>query len=182
MHAPHLRLRNTSLLQPRASHLRLVSGTPLQNALDAFHLEGELPMAARAQVKPDFDGPEDRRLADDIAHVMHHRPLMSRLARLDAAHGDAAGEIAKSAAELSPPPSTPAAAEPPAPLLPSDPRSIEEVIDDLGYVASPPPSAEWLDKARRAQRKERARHAMAWITTLAIAGTIVATASLMLRV
>ena len=37
-------------------------------------------MAARAQVKPDFDGPEDRQLADDIARAMQHRPLMSRLA------------------------------------------------------------------------------------------------------
>lgn len=182
MHAPHLRLRNTSLLQPRGSHLRLVSGPQLRNALDAFHFEGELPMPARAQVKPDFDGPEDRQLADDIARVMHHRPLMSRLARIEAAHGDAAGVIAKSATELSPAPSAPTAAEPPALPLPSDPRSIEEVIDDLGYVASPPPSAEWLDTARRAQRKERARHAMAWVTTLAIAGAIVATASLMLRV
>ena len=42
-------------------------------------------MAARAQVKPDFDGPEDRQLADDIARVMHHRPLMSRLARVETA-------------------------------------------------------------------------------------------------
>ena len=46
-------------------------------------------MAARAQVKPDFDGPEDRQLADDIARVMHHRPLMSRLARVETAHGEA---------------------------------------------------------------------------------------------
>jgi hypothetical protein len=66
--------------------------------------------------------------------------------------------------------------------MPSDPRSIEEVIDDLGYSASPPPSAEWLDNARLAHREERRRHALGWLTTLAIATTIVATAFLLLRV
>ena len=59
-------------------------------------------MAARAQVKPDFDGPEDRQLADDIARAMHHRPLMSRLARVETVHGDAAGVVAKSATRLAP--------------------------------------------------------------------------------
>jgi hypothetical protein len=71
-------------------------------------------------------------------------------------------------------------AEPPP--IAADPRSLEEVIDDLGYEASPPPSAEWLDKARREQRAERRRHAIAWVTTLGIAGTIVASASLLLRI
>ena len=56
------------------------------------------------------------------------------------------------------------------------------MIDDLDHVASPPPSAEWLDKARREHRQERTRNAMAWVTTLAIAGTIVAVAFLLLRV
>jgi hypothetical protein len=138
-------------------------------------------MVASAQVQPDFDGPEDRQLAADIARVMHHRPLMSRLARVEAAHEGAAGFVAKSARAA--PAGQPAAAlaEPPPPL-PSDPRSIEEIIDDLGYRAAAPPSAEWLDKARLAQRQERMRHAAGWLTTLAIAVTIVASAFLLLRV
>jgi hypothetical protein len=136
-------------------------------------------MAASAQVKPDFDGPEDRQLADDIARVMHHRPLMSRLARVESAHEGAAGFVAKTAKRAAP--VEPATAEGPPPM-PSDPRSIEEVIDDLGYSASPPPSAEWLDNARLAHREERRRQALGWLTTLAIATTIVATAFLLLRV
>lgn len=166
---------------PGRPHLRLVSGPQLRNASDAFHFEGEPPMAAPAQVKPDFDSAEDRQLADDIARVMHHRPLMSRLARVETAHGDAAGAVAKSAMRLAPAPAAPTETEGPPPL-PADPRSIEEVIDDLGYAASPPPTAAWLDKARRSQQKERARHAVAWVTTLAIAGVIVAAAGLLLRV
>lgn len=138
-------------------------------------------MSAHPQLIPDFDDPDDRQLAEDIARAMHHRPLMSRLARVEAAHGDPAGAVTKSAARLAPNPSAPAVAEAAPPLLSVDPRSIEEVIDDLGYVASKPPSAEWLDKARREHRKERARNAIAWVTTLAIAATIVGVAFLLLR-
>ena len=65
-------------------------------------------MAAGAQVKSDFDGPEDRQLADDIARAMHHRPLMSRLQRVEVMHGNAAGAVAKSATRLAPVPSAPA--------------------------------------------------------------------------
>jgi hypothetical protein len=135
-------------------------------------------MAARAQVKPDFDGPEDRQLANDIARVMHHRPLISRLARVEAMHGNTAGAVHSVASGLA---GAPALAETTPASLDADPRSIEEVIDDLGYSASPPPSAQWLDKARREQRQERARHAMAWVTTSVIAATIVGGAFLLLR-
>lgn len=136
-------------------------------------------MAASVQVKPDFDGLEDRQLADDIARVMHHRPLMSRLARVESAHEGAAGFVAKSAhLAVRPEPAAPPAPPP----LPADARSLEEVIDDLGYAASPPPSAEWLNNARMAHRQERMRHALGWLTTLAIASTIVASVFLLLRV
>ncbi len=168
-----------SPVAPGRPHLRLVSGPQLRNASDTFHFEGDPPMAAPAKVKPDFDSAEDRQLADDIARVMHHRPLMSRLARVEDAHGNPAVAVAKSAMRLAP--AAQAETEEPPPI-PADPRSIEEVIDDLGYVASLPLSAEWLDKARRSQQKERARHAFAWVTTLAIAGVIVAAAGLLLRV
>jgi hypothetical protein len=147
----------------------------LRNASDAF-FEGEPAMAAQAQVKPDFDGADDRQLADDIARAMRHRPLMSRLGRVDAVNA----KTPAAAVRATPLAAVPDAAEP-APAAP-DPRSIEEVIDDLGYGASPPPSAQWLDKARRAQRAERRRHALAWVTTLGIAGAIVASASLLLRI
>ncbi len=139
-------------------------------------------MAAGAQVKSDFDGPEDRQLADDIARAMHHRPLMSRLQRVEVMHGNAAGAVAKSATRLAPAPSAPSPDEALPPPLPADPRSLDEVIDDLGHFAAPPPSTEWLEKAQRQHRRERRRNALAWLTTLGIAGTIVTVAFLLLRV
>jgi hypothetical protein len=140
-------------------------------------------MTAGAQVKSDFDGPEDRQLADDIARAMHHRPLMSRLQRVEVLHGNAAGAVAKSATRLAPgPAATPAPAQALPPPLPADPRSLDEVIDDLGHFATIPASTEWLEKAQREHRRERRRNALAWVTTLGIAGTIVAIAFLLLRV
>ncbi len=138
-------------------------------------------MSANARVKPDFDGPEDRQLADDIARAMHHRPLMKRLARVESSHGKAAEFVAKSAKEAAvATPALPAASD--MPLTTADPRSIEELIDDLGHVAKTPPSADWLENARRANREMRKRHAIAWVTTLGIAVAIVGLAALLLRV
>lgn len=165
-----------------APDLRLLSGSQLRNALEAFHFGGEPPMAARAQLKSDFGAEEDHRLADDIARAMHQRPLMSRLARVEAAHGDAAVAVAKSAIDLATPRDEPAVVQAPPPLPVAELRSIEEVIDDLGYAASPPPSAEWLEKARRTKVLERRRHALAWVTTLAIAGVILTGTYLLLHV
>lgn len=162
------------------THLQL--RPQLRNASDAFQFQGDLPMAARAQVKPDFDGPQDRQLASDIARAMHHRPLMSRLQRVEAMHGNADGAVVRSASRLAPVPApAPSTAALPPPI-PVDSRSLDEVIDDLGHVASPPPSAEWLDNARREQRRQRNRNALAWVTTVMIASTIVAAAFLLLRV
>lgn len=147
---------------------------------DALYIEEELPVSASAQMKSDFDGPDDRQLADDIARVMHHRPLMSRLARVEAEHGNAEAHTAKPTPQAIPESSASAeiAASPP---RPADARSIEEVIDDLDQAPAPPPSAEWLDNARRAHRTARLRHAAAWATTLAIAVAIIGVALLLLR-
>lgn len=104
---------------------------------------------------------------------------MSRLARVEAAHGNAEMHTAKPAPRAIPESlSAEIAASPP---LPADVRSIEEVIDDLDQGAAPPPSAKWLDNARRAHRTARLRHAAAWATTLAIAVAIIGVALLLLR-
>lgn len=156
--------------------LRLVPATEPGAAFTAARSQGKPTMSASAQVKPDFDGPEDRQLADDIARAMQHRPLMKRLARVEAGHGGAAEFVAQTKTQAVP---APTAAN--APQQPLDPRSIEEVIDDLGYAAAPPPSAQWLDNARRAHREARMSHAIAWATTLAIAASIIGMALLLLR-
>jgi hypothetical protein len=126
-------------------------------------------------MKPDFDGPEDRQLADDIARVMHHRPLMSRLAR-----------VSPAPAPPPEPPKSPETSTGPANTVASanaeDPRSLDEMLDDLGFAAVPPPSAQWLSNARVAHRQARVRNAVAWATTLAIAVAIIGVALLLLRV
>lgn len=140
-------------------------------------------MSAIAQVKPDFDGPEDRRLADDIARAMQHRPLMKRLARVESSHVSAAEFVAGTTAQSAPaiPRQHPATVNEPLHAI-ADPRSIEEVIDDLGQERRPPPSAEWLDNARRAHREARMSNAIGWVTTFAIACAIIGVAALLLRV
>ncbi|MEI9900403.1 MAG: hypothetical protein WDN31_10065 [Hyphomicrobium sp.] len=113
---------------------------------------------------------------------MQHRPLMKRLARVGASHGGAAEFVAKSAAQAAPNSAAHAAttsAPAEMPHLTADPRSIEELIDDLGHVAASPPSAAWLENARRAHRQAQVTHAVAWVTTLAIAVSIIGVALLL---
>lgn len=145
-------------------------------AFDAFQFDGETPLSAQARLVADFDGPEDRQLADDIARVMQHRPLMSRLARVEASHSEAAGFVAKAS-----PPSVAAPAAEPSEKS-AELRSIEEVIDDLPNVVSSPASARWLEKARQDHLRERNRHAIAWVTTLGIACAIITATLVLLRV
>ncbi len=137
-------------------------------------------MNAELQLEHEFDAAEEPQLAAEIARVMHYRPLMSRLARVGAGYADAASAIAQSAARLAPI-ATPAEVAETPPPLPADRRSLEEVIDDLRDAASAPPCAEWLDNARAEQRQQARRYAMAWLTTFAITGAIIAIAALIVR-
>jgi hypothetical protein len=135
-------------------------------------------MTAAAQTTPDFDGPEDRQLADDIARAMHHRPLLSRLSRVDAIHGDVPASVA---AVITAAPAMQDVASLGAARSLGELRSLEEVIDDLAQVSGPPPSAQWLENARRTHRQNRVSHIVAWLTTLAIAVSIVGLAALLFR-
>jgi hypothetical protein len=127
---------------------------------------------------------EGSRLADEIARAMHSRPLMSRLARVETSFGPPAGAAPSEDA------STDAGAPPPlpqddaAPLAPAFTASIEELIDDTtaDAAAAAPPTADWLDAARRERSRDRLRNIAAWFTTFAIVGSIVGVAWLMLRV
>lgn len=152
-------------------------------------------MSAQAQVKPaEPEGEDGHRLADEIARAMHYRPLMSRLARVEPTFTgpkatnapplmrDAAFAAAEAAmADTAPPPIPQSDAA----LLPATfaySASIEELIADAAdSVTSTPPSAEWLNKARRERQRTSIRNVAAWLTTLAIAGSIIAAALLMLR-
>ena len=151
-------------------------------------------MPALAQVKhAEPAGPDGRRLADEIARAMHYRPLMSRLARVEPTFTDPEGASAPPLMQHAPFAADDAAtadAPPPIPqtdaaVLPATfaySASIEELIADAAdSVTSTPPSAEWLSKARRERQRDRMRNAAAWLTTLAIAGSIVGAALVMIR-
>lgn len=152
-------------------------------------------MPALAQVKPaEPEGADGRRLADEIARAMHYRPLMSRLARVEPTFTepegrsvpplmrDAAFATDEAATADTPPPPIPQRDAAVLPATFAYSASIEELIADAAdSVTSAPPSAEWLNKARRERQRTRMRNVAAWLTTLAIAGSIIATALLMLR-
>jgi hypothetical protein len=142
-------------------------------------------MAADAQLKEDDPDDPERILAEAIAKAMHYRPLMSRLERSGAASAELpeAPAMQPAAATVLPPPIPadpgPASAStlPPGAAM----AQIDEFLDE-GEEAwtSPPSSAEWLGKARRERNRARLRNAAGWLATLAIGGTIIATAMLML--
>ena len=138
-------------------------------------------MGAEAQLKPDYDSGEEHQLASEIAQAMNRRPLLSRLARVEPKHPDAAEFAARATEKAAPEAFTENEGEVHAPA-PADPRSLDEVIDDLGQVTMTPPSAEWLENARRAHRQEKVSNVIAWATTLVIAVGIIGLAALLLRV
>jgi hypothetical protein len=141
-------------------------------------------MAAHVQLIDDDNAPE-RDLVENIARAMQHRPLMRRLANVEAEFSDAPP----------PPPSNGAGAAAPSlqedfairPLTASRSaeavakvdRRIEAAADDAW--APPPSSAEWLGKAQRERNRARLRNAAAWLATFAIGGTIIATTALLLQ-
>jgi len=135
-------------------------------------------MTARAQIEPDFDIPQHgSQLASDIARAMQYRPLMSRLSRDEPFAAPAEEPLAPAASEEELAASSDEFAVP----AREDPRSLEEIIDDLSCPAMAPPSAEWLERARLEQRQNRKRHVVAWVKTCAIALAIVAPALVFLR-
>ncbi len=140
-------------------------------------------MAAQATLIDDDDKTPEHDLVENIARAMQHRPLMRRLANVEAEYSDApAARPATVAAGAAPPPvledfrSGPATAARSANAVAK--VGLEEAED--GW-APPPRSAEWLGKAQRERNRARLRNAAAWLATLAIGGTIIATTALMLQ-
>jgi hypothetical protein len=139
-------------------------------------------MTATAQITPDLDGQEERQLASDIATAMQYRPLMSRLSRgepVPAAAPPSRLDDAPAASAGIPDQFAKADVARAEPAL--DPRSIEEILDDLSCPVTAPPSAAWLDRACHEQRENRKRHALAWVTTCVIALGLVVPALVLLR-
>ena len=146
-------------------------------------------MAAHAELK-DAVPESERALALEIAKAMQP-PLMSRLERIQRSYSELAGADAEEAlATPMPPPVPPIPAlqmplivqrsAPAASPLPLSPAMADLIADDPDAGFATPPSAEWLAKARRQRNRTRLSNALAWISTLAIAGSIVTATMLML--
>ncbi len=147
-------------------------------------------MDARVIVKEDLAAEAEQDLVENIARAMQNRPLMRRLANVEAAYSDAPEAVAEFLAQPEAPaeetPSSPVEGEA-APLASAAPveselavieRRVEEAEE--GWLM-PPSSAEWLDKAQRERNHARLRNAAAWAATLLIGGSIIATTALMLQ-
>ena len=128
-------------------------------------------------------------LADKIASAMYDRPLMSRLERVGAAY--APPPLVPNSAPRAAIGPNPAMTPPP---IPGQQRGVHLSATGMGHApvdgffadnddvpTSPPPSAEWLKKARRERSRARRSNAAAWLATLAIGGAIISTTMLVLQ-
>jgi len=144
-------------------------------------------MGAQAKFNTDGTAGDDRDLVENIARAMQNRPLMRRLANVEAAFNGAPEPA-------SPQPDAPAlntsALDAMAESLNGTPTSTDD--DPLAAIqrrveeaeagwTMPPSSAEWLGKAQRERTRARMHNAGAWLATLAIGGAIIATTALMLQ-
>jgi hypothetical protein len=141
-------------------------------------------MAAQAQLQQDHSIDLERNLAEDIARAMQHRPLMSRLARIEAAYTDEApGVLPSRVSETALPPPIPVNVNPPETLAANaSALPIEQLMEEFG-ADEPilPSSAEWLGKARREHAHARLRNFAGWFATLTIGGSILALVTLIIK-
>jgi len=145
-------------------------------------------MGSQAKLKQ-ADEPQSH-LVEEIARAMQHRPLMGRLAHVEAAYAEESlGSPA--ANEKVPAPAASARPSRAASEVGTPPTSasrnaalarIEKLVEDAEEAwTMPPSSAEWLGKAQRERNRARLRNVAAWLATLAIGGTIIATTALLLQ-
>lgn len=119
----------------------------------------------------------ERYLVEEIARAKRRRPLMKRLAHVEAAYSaDLPSFLAGATAPAVPPPlpSLQPIPESGAPATATG-TPIDQLMEDFREeCTAPPQSAEWLDNARRERRRGRLRALVAWIATVAIGTTVIA--------
>jgi hypothetical protein len=129
-------------------------------------------------------------LAARLTRTLQHRPLMSRLSRIEAAYAELPTSIT--------PPEPPVVASVPPPLPPvaqfpkpaeqaqhvAPGRPIEELMEEYGDEQEPLPesSTAWLGNARRERSRVQLHNVAAWFATLAIGFSVIGIAILMLQV
>lgn len=151
---------------------------------------GSQPRPTRAEPTPD-----EAQLADEIARVMHDRPLMSRLERVGQAYGtEPSGRVHTLRPPMHPrvaatPPPVPSYAYEPNRFQAAEQAAIDSAqtaavfgfrADNDDVVVVPPPSAEWLEKARRERSIARLRNVLAWAAAIGIGAGIISAATLIL--
>lgn len=121
-------------------------------------------------------------LAEEIAQAMHRRPLMNRLAHVEATYASRPGRLPLAPTPSSTPPMPPPipVSAPPAEAAapePEDMASIHQLMEEFGEPATaqstPRAPGAWLSNARRERARLRARNLIAWLATLSIGGSII---------
>lgn len=171
--------------------LRVLSESVMSGVAYPHPVTSRNPATMAAQANPNLHEPiqSERDLAAEIARVMHQRPLMNRLARVDSAYAGAPPD--EGPPDKGPPDEVPAQprehSAPPVlqQPMPSKPVGTTSSQTQAAHGAtierqpqrertSPPRSADWLGKARRERNRARLMNAFAWLSTVAIGGTIIA--------
>lgn len=170
---------------------RVLSESVMSGVAQPHPVTSRNPATMAAQANPNLHEPiqSERDLAAEIARVMHQRPLMNRLARVDSAYAGAPQD--KGPPDRGPPDEVPAQprehSSPPVLQQPMPSKPVGTTSSQTQAVhgatierqpqrerTSPPRSAAWLGKARRERNRARLMNAFAWLSTVAIGGTIIA--------
>ena len=138
----------------------------------------------------DQDNEAEQELAARLSRTMNHRPLMNRLARVQAAYHDTPRAPEPPVVASVPPPLPPPEEEPSQPLAgaqaaaetPS--RPIAELMQEFGGepVELPEASTAWIGNAERERGRNYIHNIAAWFATAAIGCSVVGIVVLMLRV
>lgn len=147
-----------------------------------------IPMAAQAKTSLYEPAESETDLAAEIARAIHRRPLMNRLAQVKPAY---AGEPHENGStHLGDPGSAPVLSPT---TMPSQPVVAASSPVQAAYCTpieglqpqqertSPPQTANWLGKAQRERNRARIKNALAWLSTVAIGGTIIVTTMMVLQ-
>jgi hypothetical protein len=148
--------------------LRVFSESVVSGVVQPYPATSRNPATMAAQANPNLHEATQSEwdLAAEIASAMHQRPLMNRLAHVESAY---AGGPPDNGWAQPPMPSQPVGAT-------SSPTQAAHAVpvQPQRERTSPPRSSEWLSKARRERNRERLRNAFAWLSTVVIGGTIIA--------
>ncbi len=161
---------------------RVLSESVMSGVAHPHPVTSRNPATMAAQANPNLHEPiqSERDLAAEIARAMHQRPLMNRLAHVESAYAGVPPD--KGSAQPREHSSAPVLEQPPMPSKPVGTTSSQTQAAHGATIerqaqrerTSPPRSADWLGEARRERNRARLMNAVAWLSTVAIGGAIIA--------